>query len=102
MNTKQTVLLVNIAGTVIDLDWCASGYFNGSISIGHGTVGHYNSVWLHVEAIEASIKKGSTRAANSDYQSVIDNWLIRNDGCAPHLLKAGKKQYFVNVEVFAK
>jgi hypothetical protein len=92
------ILKIEICGQTVELEQVERGYFTGSIELGTTK----NQISMHVEAIESSIVDGRTTATNDIYQIPIDNWIIRNDGCAPHLLKIGKKQYFINVEVFAR
>lgn len=82
-------------------EYAEHGYYIGEVQVDSGNMAS-KPVWMHVEFIEVTGNKKQTEARNDIYQSVIDNWLIRNDGCAPCLFKFGRKRYFVNMEVYAR
>lgn len=61
---------------------------------------------FHIELVEVKVSidelgGDALTAKNQSFQSRIDAWLDHNEGERPHLLKQGRKTFFVHVEVYA-
>ena len=91
----------------VDLDNCDGerGYFLGSVQL---SFDEGVSASFHVEAIEATEVNGisplrsSVTAVNPSYQGRLDNYLERNDGEIPCLVKRGRKKYFIHITPYAR
>jgi hypothetical protein len=91
----------------VELDNCdgENGYFLGSVQMG----GNYTPcISFHVEAIEAKLSRNGftgapcLEAVNQDYQNRINNYENKNEGSMAHLVKMGKKKYFIHIEPYAQ
>jgi hypothetical protein len=86
---RRTIELI-INGSTLSLNRCNRGYYLGELDV-CGTP-------FHVEAIEVDTDGD---AINDNYQDRIYRHSEANDGMGYQRVLLGKKEYFVNIEVFA-
>lgn len=94
---SSTKIFVNINNMHVRLDRNEPGYYLGVLHVLTGP--HHESLtFFHVEAIE--LNEGE--AINPLYQNRIDRWVETNEGLDFQRVVIGRREYFLNIEVYAR
>jgi hypothetical protein len=98
------VLLVNVrapededGGVILGLRRVERGYYMSDLVLSRGTT---STMSLHVEAIQLTARYGC--ALNEMYQERIDRWVAANEGMDFERLEISGREYFINIEPYAR